>query len=813
MWTIYITNDACSDYTWWNDEAQTRRNFADIVRSHLDEMKRTDGESPENRDRYNMSVTQEALCFVERYPEREEELIRRIKEGRVFVSPYLCNSLWAFQSVEGAIRTFYPARRLERDWGISIDVAEHMEEPSLPWGVASILAGCGVRWLSVPFYKYDSTFEALQNPPVFRLEGPDGSQVRVVMDPWACVKWSYHQGARGVLADLDLIEDEWLPHYRELGDAYPLRAILASGTHGDLYAESVEQTPELAEKIKVGNNRPGQHSKLVNAILPDLCAAVDEAQDSTPFMQTMRGCFGHSWDLWPVCLAKYAAQMREGERTLLAAEALLAVIGNERSTIIEATRADRERAEWYWAMLSDHSWNGRGEKNKAQNAALRRDWSDDLVRLSVSLLDRAWAALELTGDEHDLTLFNSLSVPRAGLVRVEAPNGVESVAGQAAQIVLEDGKRVLCFVAGDVPGFGFTHVKLARAGKGNSDSGALRAVPTELESPHYRLQVDPDTGGIGSLVHKATGAELVVGNEGRALCQTVYFNREERTLTHVQSQVAALGPVLARVQISGEAAGIRVDNFVTVYSELDRVDFDLRVHKPATTEEQRLCQVFPVLGHGADLRIETTAAVLRPYPQPEGDLLRGADTRRFAVQGFVDASLPGGPGVTIAPIDAFALRMDLEPITFEALGNDQNYRESISDQHGVTEFRFRYSLRGHAGGYDAADAFAWSRGVAFPLLTAKGVPPQTGSGITLDPARAIATCLKPADGAAADGVILRVWETAGHSGPLAIGVRGFRRALRTDLLERDLAELKIVDGEVTIDLRAHGFAALRLIEE
>jgi hypothetical protein len=52
-------------------------------------------------------------------------------------------------------------------------------------------------------------------------------------------------------------------------------------------------------------------------------------------------------------------------------------------------------------------------------------------------------------------------------------------------------------------------------------------------------------------------------------------------------------------------------------------------------------------------------AVERPKLQPEGDLLPGADTRRFAVQGFVDTSVPGGPGVTVVPLESFALRRDL----------------------------------------------------------------------------------------------------------------------------------------------------------
>ena len=810
-WTIYITNDNCPDYTWGNDEAQTRRNFAEIVRSHLDEMNRTDDEQTENRDRYNMAVVQEALLFLDRYPEREAELVRRIKEGRVCVSPFLCNSLWAFHGVEGMIRTLHHARRLERRLGIPIDVAEHIEEPSLPWGVASILAGCGIRWLSVPYYKYDSTFAKLDNPPVFILEGPDGSQLRVVMDPWACGKWSYIQGARGVLADPALVETEWLPHFRGLGDSYPLRAILASGTHSDLYAKSAAQTPAFAGKIIEFNRRPGDHAKLVNAILPDYCLAVDDAHRKNAFLQTWRGCFGHSWDVWPVCMAEFAARMRAGERTILSVESLLSVLAEGRPEPVEATRADRERAEWLWAMLSDHAWNGSNDDNRLVNAELRNRWSEELRQLGRSLLDRAWAAAELTGDEQDLCLFNGLSTPRTELVRIDPSPAKTAVSDLQTQIVNEDAGQSLYFVSPQVPGLGFGSVRLNSNYESAPQAETLKAEETGLEGPYYRLEVDRATGGIGSLIHKATGSQLVVPQAGRTLCQTVYFDGQEHQLSDVKTDVVAVGPVLARLRIVGGIGDIRVENLVTIYAELDRVDLDLRIHKPVTTDKQRLCQVFPVMGDGAELRVETTAAVIRPFPQPKGDLLPGADTTRFAVQGFVDASQPDGPGVTVAPVDAFVLRNDLDPVTFEALGNDQNYRESIKDQHGVTDFRFRYAVRGHAGGYDFADALAWSRSVSYPLLTARGLPPRPQNAVSVDPSRALATCLKPADDADEGGVILRLWETAGRSEPLEIGVRGYRRAVRTDLLERDQEELQISNDKVFLPIRAHGFAALRLL--
>jgi hypothetical protein len=80
----------------------------------------------------------------------------------------------------------------------------------------------------------------------------------------------------------------------------------------------------------------------------------------------------------------------------------------------------------------------------------------------------------------------------------------------------------------------------------------------------------------------------------------------------------------------------------------------------------------------------------------------------------------------------------------------------------------------------------------------------------VDPARAIVLALKAPDDPAARGVVLRVRETAGRSGPLAIDAPRARRAVRLDLLEREQGELPIAGGKLHLDIPAHGFAAVRL---
>jgi hypothetical protein len=226
-----------------------------------------------------------------------------------------------------------------------------------------------------------------------------------------------------------------------------------------------------------------------------------------------------------------------------------------------------------------------------------------------------------------------------------------------------------------------------------------------------------------------------------------------------------------------------------------------------------LLHFFPVSDGAKDMRLETPAAVLRPRPEPEGDLLPGADTRRFAVQGFVDVSPDGRFGVTIAPLDAFMLRLDQGALAFEALGNDQNWKEVTHNQDGVTHLRFRYSLRAHTPGYDQAATVTWSRSVAAPLVVAAGRVAGKWLNrphLALDPARAVAACLKPSDDGVPGKAIVRLWETGGQGGPVLLIAPGFKSARATDLLERELGALELQRGVTRVPVRGLGMAGVAL---
>ena len=810
-WTIHVVNDTRSGYTWGFDEKATRLNMAELVRAHLDAMTRTDDWPEAARDRYTMAVTNEALAFLEHYPARRAELVRRLREGRLTLGPFLANTLWGWQSEEAFLRSLYPARRLEREWGVPIDVAHHTEVPSLPWGVSSLLAGAGVRWLAVPFLDTDTEWGGLDLPPLFVLEGRDGGRLRVALDAWASRRHDDTQG-RALLEEPKRIAGEWLPRFEGLGRAYGARDALALGTHGDLGPQSAGEVDRFAGAVRDWNAQAAPPAVLVNATLAGFCRAIDAVEARLPFLPTRRGDLGHSWEAWPVSLAAVAGAARQAERDYLAAEAFAALAG--RGELAAATREARERAEWSWAMLGDRAWNGTDDASRRENASLRLRWADALADGAEDLAARAWGAAGYEDRSTQVTVFNPTGLPRTDVVRIALPPGrpkreVRGPDGRAlpSQPVAEDDQPVLYFVP--PPLRPFEALTLGLVPGGPPPPTVLAATPTGLDGPFYRLAVDPRTGGIASLVHKPTGRELVAPGT-RALGQTVYYDGAEAPPSDVESDVEALGPVLARLHVSYRTGPAATDLFVTIYASVDRVDLDYRVVKKPSAAEERLVHVFPVASAGTVLRLDTTGAVIRPRPAPEGDLRRGANTRRFAIQGFVDVSGPRG-GVTLAPVDAFLLRNDLEPLSFEALGSDQNVKEVTRDQGGATSFRFRYALRAHDGDFDEAEAFAWSRAVAMPVEATRGrIGRALAPGPVVDPTRALVLALKPPDDPAARGVVLRLRETAGQSGLLAIEAPRRRRAVRLDLLEREEGDLPITEGALRIDLPAHGFAAVRL---
>lgn len=154
-------------------------------------------------------------------------------------------------------------------------------------------------------------------------------------------------------------------------------------------------------------------------------------------------------------------------------------------------------------------------------------WADEAVvgnRLA-GVLDDAVAAvargLETRTDSVALVVFNPLSVDREDVVEAtvafpgtEAPRTLEAFGPDGARVPVQvtrlDGDRVELLLLAKVPAVGFAVFELRPAELGPSPGGTLAVEGRVLQSPRYRVELDP-AGDVASVFDRALERELLAG--------------------------------------------------------------------------------------------------------------------------------------------------------------------------------------------------------------------------------------------------------------------------------------------------------------
>lgn len=363
--------DACSDVTWGWTLKDTKTNWVNLVRAHLDRLGADPGHA------YNCSVLGEFLWFAEAEPQRRAEAIEAIRSGRLYVSPFLNNTLYGWQSIESQWRSLWHARRLEVETGLDLfAVGQHIEIPSLSWCAAEVCAASGLRWLNVPYLSYEGVFAGIECPPIFEYESPSGRRLEVILDRFACTTGAYWQGAHVCHSPENL--NTWVQHYQQQGSRYPWKALLASGMHSDTLADSWKNVDKLCEQVEEADGlRPD-----VEVRRSTYSAFVSDLESDPHPLDGVRGDFGCSWEGWLVSLAQLNSDAREIERRLLSAEARLAAASASEPSLTSWARELRPRTIWLHAMLADHAWNGCNDENRRENHRIRRAWVDELAEIA-----------------------------------------------------------------------------------------------------------------------------------------------------------------------------------------------------------------------------------------------------------------------------------------------------------------------------------------------------------------------------------------------------------------------------------------------
>ena len=825
--TLHLTGNSHIDAAWLWPWTET----VDVVRRTFGTALQLMNEYPDYT--YTQSAAQYNAWIADKYPQMNEEIKQRIKEGRWEI----VGGMWVEPDLnlpdgESQVRSLLVGKRwFQKEYGVDVRIGWNPDSFGYNWQLPQIYKRSGVDYFVTQKMVWNDT-----NQLPFKLfwwESPDGSKV---------LTYFPHDYANNDLNPVRLSSDlatahERAPGMMEMMDLYgigdhgggPTRAVLDEGTHW-------MQPDKVVPKMKFGTAQSyftGIESKLAadspvwdydsiaKGYKPP--ATPPDSQVAIPTWKTEMYFEYHRGVM--TTQANHKRNMRESEEWTLNAEkyASLAWLEGKRYPSGELTEA--------WKRITFNDFHDLAAGSGI--GIIYKEAQQDFDQVHWATNEISQKALKTLAAEVNtqvaagvpVIVFNPVGWERSGSVRVDvqmpapAAGGV-SVLDAANRVVpskvLESDAKTnsyrLLVAVKDVPSLGYRVLHVVPGTK--LFASDLKAEGLTIENSNLRVTVDKQTGCITSLYNKKTKFEaLAPGACGNQL-QTFHdlpkeydaWNIDPGTLDHVTPidqvdsvELTEKGPLRAAIRVSRTWQSSKFVQEISLDTGADQVDVanDIDWHETHVLVKA----AFPL----------AATSDKATYEIPYGSIRRTTtrnntwEQAQFEVPALRWADLGDGQHGFSLLNEAKYGYDDKDNVLRLSLLRSPTWPDPDADrghQH------FHYALYPHGG--DWKQALTVRHGYEYNYkLQAMQVEAHTGglpaehTYVTVKPENVVLTALKKAEDD--NGLIFRVYEWAGKSGDVEIHVpKGATGATLTNLMEKpEGSALKIVNDTVTAPIHPY----------
>jgi alpha-mannosidase len=410
--------------------------------------------------------------------------------------------------------------------------------------------------------------------------------------------------------------------------------------------------------------------------------------------------------------------------------------------------------------------------------------------------------VDTTGMSRPFVVFNAASRDRHELAEIETET--------------EDG-AVLVPVA--VPACGYAAIDLDRVPAPTSDAPAVS--DRSLENELLRVTWDDD-GLLTSVYDKEHDREVLAPGERGNVFQLHedlprdfdawnvdldYFDRRVDLAAVSSITVVERGPRRGAVRFVRDFGASTITQTMRLASGSRRLEFDTEVD---WHERHRFLKVaFPVDVHAS----RATYEIQFGHVERPTHTNTSWDVARFEVCAHRWADL-SEPGYGVALLNDCKYGYDIHGNVMRlSLLRAPGWPDPETDQG---QHRFAYALLPHAGDLREAGVVEEAEAFNLPLTAVRAGPgpgrgsrPRAASIVAVDRPNVTIEAVKKAD--REDAVVVRLCEVWGARGPVRLALdSSVTAAVRTDVLERQVAAVPITDGRIDIDFRPFELVTLRL---
>ena len=666
-WTLFVVPNEHLDIGYSDYPTKV----AEIQSRALDEAIEMIGKNPDFR--YSPDAYWSIEQFMHgRSPEQRQKLIELVQQKKIFVPAQYASNATGFPSLEDTIRSLYPSYQFHLKQGGDFDYANITDVPSCTWSYASVMAAAGLKYFVDASDNWRAPiilFGRINERSPFWWEGPDGGRVLT----WVSRHYIQAASLFGLPPQISAGRDS-LPIFLQAYDRpeYKSDAALVFGTQ----VENTDLFPQQATLARDWNKVYAFPKLRFSGFSEAMDYIGGQLGDSIPVIRADGGPY---WEDGIITDARTTSLARSNEQRALAAEKFSTIS----SLINPVIRPDSEAMKLLWDNLrmfdehtwtADRAWQDPEHAESTRQSAVKESRATNGKLLLEQLLDRSMASIAdyIHRPSGTLVVFNPLSWQRSNLVEVDINKGTQLIDLATKEIVpyqelyTGQGFRHIRFLAKDVPPVGYKCYAIdpARA----EPASPAQSVSSTLENAYYRVTLDPETGGVRSILDKELDRELVDSSSPYRFNQYVYVTGADKprntaleykpTLPkpqlephgagsgHLLSVVKTAFGTVARMESSAVNTP-RIETEVILFDGQKRIGFINRVNKTKVYTKEAVYFAFPFAMDHPEFRYE----IQNGYVNPARDIMKGGNQEWYSVQHWV-ATDQDNVSAALVPVDA-----------------------------------------------------------------------------------------------------------------------------------------------------------------
>lgn len=726
--TVYVMQSAHTDIGYTHPQEQLLEMYLEYYDRVLDLCRETANEPEEQRFKWTCETFWQVQHYVTQRPEREEEFLQYVRRGQIEITALYVHFADLIDG-DAYRRSLQLAVEYCRKHGLPLRTAMHCDINGWPWAVADLLAEYDIPYFtshlnldmgtdplgkrgSLPYrWSGDARSDApLRIPQAFWWKGPRGGSVlHWLNDVYVLGNTLGLSGAKHFAldktryfteTDTDSADDLYAIAQREVplyieqlrANGYPYNALIIST--GGFYVDNSPPDTRWCQIIERWN-REHDDIQLRTATVSEWFVALPE--QSYPSYQV-------AWpDSWAHGLGSYTArvaQARRSQRRRADIEALVTHASSPRAIAYFERAMEEER------MVLEHTfgaWSTTLRPTSLLNTFVQNAKELFFHRSELYLSEAAGAALRTSPRAKD-------QLPTLYAGSAQSEGGAHLLHFTSEEHLLDPNTQMLQARDGQTYAFQRENEGLAQfvtmvpLPSGKLSSFELISAPAPepalsfqverdgaywaVETAGWRARIDGTTGGLRSLVERASRREWVNGEHEYGFGQLVHervihpwgwraVGNEQRYLTlgiasEKLKQNYPQEPVFARasVQLEEEPVLVRGAIFTEIrlraarasfgkvqlgwrfYHELPLVELVLDWDKTWSEVPEAAYVAFPFAGEQVTLDLETGGGFFRPGSHEAGGQLPGTCSSYYTIQRAARITEAQGAKGLWLPLDA-----------------------------------------------------------------------------------------------------------------------------------------------------------------